>query len=122
MGSSIKVNVVMSPTFEQDVMKLPQVKGAVTKEANAIADRANGMATEKSGIWHDTGKPHNPDRTGGTWHDHGDSYPTIGGTEPAYKAKPAKMIGDKPFAIAYTGNYAAQKDNLNNNTLLKAKG
>lgn len=101
---------------------MPQVKNAVTQEANAIANRASGMATEKSGVWHDTGKPHNPERTGGTWRDHGKSYPTIGGTEPVYRAKPAKIIGGKPFAIAYTGNYAAQKDNLKNNTLLKAKG
>ena len=122
MGSSIKVKMQWSPTFEQDVAQMPQVKNAVTKEANAIAERANGMATEKSGIWHETGKPHTPGKSGGKFHDHGNVTATIGGTEPVYRAKPAKLIGGKPFAIAYTGNYAAQKDNLNHNTLLKAKG
>lgn len=122
MASQIRVSVEWSPQFEQIVMGLPQVKGAVTKEANAIAERANGMASTVSGIWHETGRPHDPNKTGGKWHDHGKSYPTIGGNEAAYRSKPAKMFGGKPVAIVYSANYAAQKDNYEHNTLLKAKG
>lgn len=119
--ASVTVKFVPSPTAEQDILSMPQVKNAVSAEAGAIASRASGMATEKSGIWHEVGKPHNPDKSGGTWNGRPGTQ-TIGGKEPVYSSKPARMIGGKPFAIAYTGNYAAQKDNLRNNTLLKAKG
>lgn len=122
MGSQIRVSVRMSPDFDNVIKTLPQVKGALSKEAGAIAARANGMATEKSGVWHETGKPHTPGREGGTWHDHGEAYPTVGGAEPSYGSKPAMMGAEGPIAIVFTANHAAQKDNTKNNTLLKAKG
>lgn len=124
MANSIKVSVKMSPNFEKEVMAMPRVAGECTRVANQIAERANTMASEVSGIWHETGKPHNPNRTGGTWHGNRNVTETVGGTRANYGAKPAKRMGTdgKPVAIVFTANHAAMKDQFKNNTLLKAKG
>lgn len=122
MADSISVKVVMAPDFEQQCYDKPQVASAVTSKANEIAAKANGMAIERSGIWREVGKPHDADAQGGKWHGP-NNVPTTGGTEPEYKAKPAKRMGDegRPIGIVFTANHAAQKDNLKNNTLLKAR-
>lgn len=47
--------------------------------------------------------------------------PAVGNTQPRY-AGDVQEFGGWPVGIAYTGNYAAMKDNAENNTLLKARG
>ncbi|MBQ9147803.1 MAG: hypothetical protein IJX68_08835 [Rikenellaceae bacterium] len=54
------------------------------------------------------------------WHDH-DTGETKGNTQPAYDGNVQKRNG-KFIGIVYTANYSAQKDNMEHNTLLKAKG
>lgn len=122
MGSvTVKVDISQQ-SLKHAVNFAPGTRTALARESNAIAARANGMATEKSGIWHETGKPHTPGKTGGEWHDHGGSYKTIGGEEAKYSTKPVIAGKDGYVGIVFAANYAAQKDNLKNNTLLKAKG
>lgn len=57
-------------------------------------------------------------RTGYYHRDH--KSPAVGGTQPAYMAKTGRPRGIVPVGIVYTANYAAQKDNMLHNTLLKA--
>lgn len=122
-GFSVKVTIDES-RLEESAYQAPQVKSATTRYANQIAGNANNLAVDKSGVWHESGKPHTPGREGGTWYGSKKDRGTIGGVSPMYKAKPAKPSGDhgEPVAIVVTANYAAQKDNMKNNTLLKAMG
>lgn len=46
---------------------------------------------------------------------------TVGGTKPKYAGN-VRMFKQLPVGLVYTGNYAAMKDNHENNTLLKAMG
>lgn len=121
--ASISVRVNMdAKALEECAYNDDKVKGEVTKGANSIAAKASSMATEKSGIWHETGRPHTPGREGGTWHGSKDNG-TIGGVTPSYVAKPAKpSTNGVPVAIVVTANYAAQKDNMKHNTLVRAIG
>lgn len=121
--ASVTMKVDISEQALENVMNSsPEVRSAINSLSGKIASRANGMATEKSGIWHETGKPHTPGKGGGKFHDHGNVTETIGGKEPVYQSKPAMRSSSGLVGIVFTGNYAAQKDNLKNNTLLKAKG
>ena len=107
MGSTVHVNVQMSPDFEQVIKTMPQVKAALTKEASAISEQANALGSSFK-----TAKYH-PDHTS----------PGVGGTTPKYgyeKAKDANRYG--LVATVHPKNYAAMKDNMVNNTLLKAMG
>lgn len=114
------VRVVMNGNFNEVLFAAPQVKQAVDEKAKSIAGKANAAANEKSGIWHEVGKPHTPGREGGKWH--GADGEVIGGKDADYKAKPARRMGadGAPIAIVVTGNYAAQKDNMKHNTLLRS--
>lgn len=106
MGS-VKVNVVLDKDAPEKIFSLPQVKGALTKEAGEIADRANQLSAGfRTGIWHD--------------HATGE---TRGDTQPVYsftKAQASQRYG--AIAFVHPRNYSAIKDNYMNNTLLKAKG
>lgn len=46
--------------------------------------------------------------------------PAVGGTAPKYAANTGRPRGIVPVGIVYTANYAAQKDNMLHNTLLKS--
>jgi len=119
--ANVTMKVDISQQALENVMNSsPEVRSAINSMSASIASRANGMATEKSGAWVDVGEPHHPGRTGGKWN--GRSGTIIGGKEPVYQSKPAKRGSSGLVGIVYTGNYAAQKDNLKHNTLLKAKG
>lgn len=118
---SMKVDISQQ-ALERAVNFSTGTRTALARESNAIAARANGMATEKTGIWHETGANHTPGKTGGTWHDHGGNYKTVGDQEARYGTKPVIIGKDGYIGIVYTANYAAIKDNHKNNTLLKAKG
>lgn len=104
MGSSVTVNVELSPNFEEVIANLPQVKGALTEEANAIAARANGMSAGfRTGLYH---------------HDH--KSPAVGNTQPRYEAEAAHQFGRSSVALVHPANYAAMKDTHLHNTLLKS--
>ena len=45
----------------------------------------------------------------------------MGGTQPSYGAD-VETHGGAPVGIVYTANYAAMRDNAQNNTLLKSIG
>lgn len=89
----------------QDAEGLEQEVGKASK---AIAQRANslssGFRTKEVTRW-ETGE-------------------RVGGTKPEYgsdtRARAKRAKG--PVGIVYTNNYAARKDNMENNTLLKARG
>jgi len=57
-------------------------------------------------------------RTGRYHVDH--KSPPVGGTAPVYLSN-VRDMGKGPVGIVHTGNYAAMKDNHQNNTLLKAR-
>lgn len=104
--ADITVKVVMEPGYEKKLKKMPVVKGALTKEATEICATANNMAAGfKSGRFYDR------------------TEKKIKGETPArYGMKKAKEVEDGSVAIVFTANYAAQKENMLHNTLLKAKG
>ena len=105
--ASIKVHVVLDPDAPEILGHLPQVKAAVTKEAQAIAARANSMgASFRTEEWE------NPE-----------THEQLGGKAPKYaalKARDSAYVGC--VALVVEKNYAAIKDNHLHNTLLKAKG
>lgn len=92
----------------------------LNKIAADVASRANSMATEKSGVWYETGKPHTPGRSGGKFHEHGNVTETIGGKDAEYAYKPAIRGKSGLVALVHTDNYAAMLDTHKHNTLLKA--
>lgn len=47
-------------------------------------------------------------------------YKGKGGTSPRYVANTQRPRGIVPVGMVYTGNYAAMKDNMKHNTLLKS--
>ena len=103
--ASVTVKTDFGPGWKRAIYKTQEVADAVTEEAERIAARANSMSAGfRTGIFHD--------------HATGE---TRGNTQPRYEAKPAQMREGKPIGIVVTANYAAQKDTLENNTLLKAR-
>ena len=59
-------------------------------------------------------------RTGLYYRDH--KKPPVGDTQPVYSHDVKTYGKGYPVGIVYTGNYAAMKDNHENNTLLKSRG
>ena len=104
MGSSVKVKVVMEPNWEKDILTLPAVKGALTKEAAAIAGRANALGSGFRTQLYTRPK----------------TREKVGGKQPVYKSLPARMYNGYPVALVTEGNYSAMKDNYEHNTLLKS--
>ena len=83
----------------------PQVRDDLERTTDAIKGRANSLGSSfRTGLYH---------------RDH--QSPAVGGTQAAYDGD-VRMVNGGNVGIVYTANYAAQKDNLQNNTLLKAKG
>lgn len=118
------VRVEMFPDAEERM--LSAAKGAVSSLAADICAKANGLASEGSGTWHiykgsRVSAPGNGPWRDLTWFKPDGGMQTRGPTAPLYRYKPAEMRGGKPIGIVYTGNYAAKKDNMKNNTLLKAR-
>lgn len=91
--------------LENHMKHSPEVLAQMEAKAKAIADKANSLSssfrTQVVRDWH-TGE-------------------TVGGTRPNYTYS-AKHGYKQNVALAATNNYAARKDNMLNNTLLKAKG
>lgn len=118
---TVKVDVSMK-SIEEAINSAEGTLSAINSESSKIAAKANSLATEKSGKWYETGKPHTPGRSGGKFHDHGNVKSIIGDKSAKYASKPAKRGPSGVVGIVFTANYAAQKDNTKHNTLLKAKG
>ena len=75
----------------------------IRSTGDAVAARANAIG---SGY-----------RTQKYYKDH--KAPPVGGTQPVYSSK-IRRNPTVPTSLVYTANYAAQKDNMLHNTLLKA--
>ena len=102
--ADVQVKIKMLSGWQETIKKLPPVQSELTKRANDICGKANAMAAGfKTQVWTD---PKTKERTGGT--------------QAAYRAKPAKEYGHTSVALVYTANYAAQKENRKHNTLLKS--
>lgn len=81
----------------------PAAREEVEASTGRIASEANAMsATFRSGLYH---------------RDH--KSPAVGNTQPSYGAK-VLGGGHTSVGVVYTANYAAMKDNMMHNTLLKA--
>lgn len=84
----------------QDAESLPDV---LTEHVKRISGNANASSSGfRTGIFHD--------------HQSGE---TRGNTQPVYSGN-VERKGRSMVGLVFTGNYAAQKDNYENNTLLKA--
>lgn len=123
--ANVTVRVKMDDeAFTRAMYADENVVSSVAAKAEKIATRANGSAIEKSGVWHDVGKPHTPGKSGGKWHGNKHVIATEGGTAATYGMKSVQRFGrySIPVAVVYTSNYAAAKDNLKHNTLTRAIG
>ena len=91
---------------------------AVRALCESIAGKANSMAAGyRSGVWHEYGAKHPPGN--GKWVDRGGNFPTKGNTQARYAQNVQKRSG-RVVGIVYTANHAAQKENMQHNTLLKS--
>lgn len=86
------------------ICKQDAIYQVIRSTTDAVADRANNL----SAGFHT--KKYHPDH----------KSPGVGGTQPVYRSNTQRPKGIVPVGLAYTGNYAAQKDNHLHNTLLKA--
>lgn len=106
MASSVTVKVELNDrNLKRAVAFAPGTEAALRKHTDKIKSRANSMAAGY---------------TTPKWHDH-ETGETKGGTKAAYDGD--VILGRKGYVgIVYPANYAAQKENHQHNTLLKAKG
>lgn len=85
--------------------KAPEVQCEVDAATRRIWSAANAMSSGyRTGLYH---------------RDH--KSPAVGNTQPAYDGD-VEVRRNAVVGIVHTGNYAAMKDNFENNTLLKARG
>lgn len=85
--------------------KAPEVVAEVERCTREIWSNANAMGSGfRTGLYH---------------RDH--KSPAVGDTQAAYDGN-VEVKNNAVVGIVYTGNYAAMKDNAENNTLLKARG
>ena len=102
----------------QVISDSPGTMDAIAEVCEGIAGRANSMAAGyKSGVWHEYGAEHPPGN--GVWVDRGVETVDTGGTPALYETNTQRM-GGTIVGIIYTANYAAQQENMQHNTLLKA--
>lgn len=87
------------------VGKAPEVQAEVERCTKEIWQRANALSSGyRTGLYH---------------RDH--ESPAVGNTQPAYDGD-VELKRNAVVGIVHTANYAAMKDNAENNTLLKARG
>ena len=97
-------------SIKWDDTALKRVVGAAARaEVKSAVERTKASANAMSADY----------RTGFYHRQH--KSPSVGGTQPSYGGDVQDFDG-WPVGIVYTGNYAAMKDNAENNTLLKARG
>lgn len=106
MADNVSVKVeIDSRGLKHAVAFAHGTEAALRKYTDKIKSRANSMAAGY---------------TTPKWHDH-KTGETKGGTKAAYDGD--VILGRKGYVgIVYPANYAAQKENHQHNTLLKAKG
>lgn len=104
--ASVTVKVDISQdALEHAVFFAEGTKSALQSKTSAITGAANAMSAGfRTGLYH---RNH--------------QSPAVGNT-PAQYAGDVAMERKGYVGIVYTANYAAQKDNYQHNTLLKAKG
>lgn len=105
-GAVGSVEVVIDEQKLRDaVSQADGLQGILEEKTNAIIARANALGSGyRTGIWHDPA----------TREKKGDTQPEYGGDV---------IYGHRGYVgIVHPNNYAALKDNYENNTLLKAKG
>lgn len=101
MGSRVEVNVSAAGRL----CKAPEVVAEVRRATEGIAQRANAASAGfRTGLYH---REH--------------LSPAVGNTQPYYAAD-VQVKSHAAVGIAYTANYAAMRDNHENNTLLKSIG
>ena len=104
MASDVNVRVEIRAT---DLARACCLADGTGEQVTEITDRIANAASNMSAGY-----------TSGRWHDH-ETGETRGPTAAQYGRNVEK--GDYSYrGIVYTANYAAQKDNHENNTLLKA--
>ena len=98
----------------------PGTKEALDSLCSDIEGRANSIASGyRSGVWHEYGSKNAANPGNGKWRDTGRQTVKKGDTPARYAHDVAKR-GGVQVGIVYTANYAAQKENRQHNTLLKA--
>lgn len=104
--ASVSMRVVIDEgALEHAVNFAPGTRTALAGKTDQIMGNANSMgAGFRTGLYH---------------RDH--KSPAVGGTQPVYSGD-VELRNKGYVGIVYTANYAAQKDNYEHNTLLKAKG
>lgn len=107
--ASIQVNIGGGSPVERQILNAGGTIAALNKGAQAIAATANAM-----------GKPSYRVKKGYYFANGDIAHEPKGGTDARYYAKRARRGGQKAHAIVVTGNYAAKKDNANNDTLARA--
>ena len=102
MAESIR-GVIDMDAVRKAIAEGEGTSGAIKRAVDEIARRANSMSSGyRTGFYH---RKH--------------MSPAVGGTQPKYKGN-VKKRGKWPVGIVYTANYAAQKENMEHNTLLKS--
>ena len=106
MASNVTVKVVLDQRgLEHAINHAPGTEAAIRQKVSNIKAKANALAAG-----YRTPK----------WHDH-KTGETKGDTPAKYDG--STRLGSRGYVgIVYTANYAAQKENKQHNTLLKAKG
>lgn len=106
MASNGTVKVVIDEAaMKRAIQNADGVQGILKQRVDSITANANALsAGMRTGIFHD--------------HATGE---TRGDTQPEFEGNVEKRKGGY-IGIVYTANYAAQKANMENNILLKAKG
>lgn len=102
--ASIKINWDMAK-LGRFCAKAPETVDEIDKAVSRIAATATSMSSGNV--------------TGSYHRDH--KSPHVGGTAPFYGSD-TQVLRNSAVGLAYTDNYAAKKDNLENNTLLRAMG
>ena len=101
---TIKVDI-SEQSLKHAVSFADGTKSALQKRTKEISDRANAMSSDfRTGYYHVDHKS-----------------PAVGGTQPEYGSD-VQLGRNGYIGIVHPKNYAAMKDNYQNNTLLKAKG
>lgn len=102
MGSAIQWN---DAALGRIIGKAPEVQAEVEAATRRIWSSANAMGSGfRTGLYH---------------RDH--ESPAVGNTQAAYDGD-VEVKRNAVVGIVHTGNYAAMRDNAENNTLLKARG
>lgn len=104
--AKVRVRVALDPDAPEKIYHLKGVKGALDKQARSIAGRANALgAGYRTARFYDR-----------------NAKEQRGNAQPKYEPVDAMDTRKSSVALVHNANYAAYKDTLLHNTLLKAIG